>query len=68
MQLAEASRQTEERWGTTPQGRQYASLARADLKRGDLESALRNLQTALTFEPNNAHLKQQLEAVRQKRK
>jgi DnaJ-class molecular chaperone len=64
---AEASRQrAEEQQGRTPQGRQYFTLATADLKRGDLEVALRNLQTALTFEPDNAVFKQQLEETRQK--
>ena len=71
MQLAEAKaeagrRTTEERLGRTPQGRQYFSLASADLKRGDYASAVRNLQTALTFEPGNDGFKRQLEDARSK--
>ncbi len=71
MQLAEAKaeagrRSTEERLGRTAQGRQYFSLASADLKRGDLAAAARNLQTALTFEPDNGGFKAQLEEIRRK--
>ncbi|MBW2269279.1 MAG: J domain-containing protein [Deltaproteobacteria bacterium] len=51
----------------TPQGRQYWSLAQADLSRGDHAAAARNLQTALTFEPDNAALRTALEAARQAR-
>jgi DnaJ-class molecular chaperone len=71
MQLAEAKaeagrRTTEERLGRTPQGRQYFSLASADVKRGDYASAVRNLQTALTFEPGNEGFQRQLEEARRK--
>lgn len=62
---AEAGRQSlEERLGRTPQGRQYYSLAVADLKRGNYAGAVRNLQTALTFEPGNDGFKRQLEQAR----
>jgi DnaJ-class molecular chaperone len=68
MQLAEAEagarRQAQENEGRTPQGRQYYSRARADLAREDWAAAARNLQTALTFEPQNAFFKQTLEEVR----
>ena len=69
MQLAEAKAEagrhhTEERLGQTPQGRQYYSLALADLARGNHMGALRNLQTALTFEPGNAGFKQRLDELR----
>ena len=65
MQLAEAQAEagrqaSEELGGTTPQGRQFYRLAQSDLQRNDYGSAVRNLQTALTFEPNNALFKQQL--------
>lgn len=71
MQLAEAQAEagrqaSEERGGTTPQGRQFYRLAQADLQRSDYGSAVRNLQTALTFEPNNALFKQQLAEAKQK--
>ena len=51
----------------TPQGRQYWSLAQADLARGDQEAAARNLQTALTFEPGNKGIRAALEAAKQAR-
>jgi hypothetical protein len=70
MQLAEAeakaSRQATQDQGRTPQGRQYSNLATADLRRGDFLAAARNLQTALTFEPDNKFFKAQLEAARAK--
>jgi DnaJ-class molecular chaperone len=61
---AEASRQSAEDQGRTPQGRQFYSLATADLQRGDFLAAARNLQTALTFEPDNEFFKTQLKAAR----
>lgn len=69
MQLNEARaeadrRSAEERLGQTPQGRQYYSLALADLARGNHVAAVRNIQTALTFEPGNAGFKQKLEETR----
>ncbi len=69
MQLAEAQaaanrKASEDLLGKTPQGRQYANLALADLGKGDLEAAVRNLQLALAFEPDNASLKQKLEDTR----
>jgi curved DNA-binding protein CbpA len=71
MQLAEAEaasnrQQTEERQGRTPQGRQYFNLATADLRRGDFAGGVRNLQTALTFEPDSAFFKEQLAEARKK--
>ena len=50
----------------SPQGRQYLGLATADLQRKDLVAAVRNLQTAVTFEPGNAALKNLLDETRQK--
>ena len=69
IQLAEADAaggrgETEQREGRTPQGRQFYNLAAADLRRGDLAGAVRNLQTALTFEPDNAGFKAELAAAR----
>ena len=69
IQLAEAEavadkRSVEERFGTTPNGRRYFTLAHADIDRGDLKAAARNLQMALTFEPQNAYFKQKLEEIK----
>jgi len=71
MQLAEAEaagsrRQTEAREGRTPQGRQYFNLASASLRQADFAGAVRNLQTAITFEPDNDFFKEQLAAARKK--
>ncbi len=63
---AEAGRQTVEQKGRTSQGRQYYNLAEADLRREDFAGAARNLQTALTFEPDNEFFKTQLKEVREK--
>ena len=71
MQLAEAQAEagrqaSEARSGRTPQGRQFFKLAENDLQRGDLAAAARNLQTALTFEPENQGFKDLLAEVRRK--
>lgn len=71
IRLAEASTQggrkvTETRQGKTPQGRQYFNLAAGDAKRQDWASAARNLQTALTFEPDNEFFKSELANARSK--
>jgi DnaJ-class molecular chaperone len=50
--------------GKTPNGRRFFGLARADLDRGDLASAARNLKMALTFEPQNDGFKKKAEEVR----
>ena len=73
MQIVEAEaraerRATDELQGRTPNGRRYSALARADLERDDLRSAIRNLQTALTFESDNTHLSQKLEEIKQRLK
>lgn len=65
MQLADASaeagrRSSEERGGRTPQGRQFYKLAELDIARRNWAAAARNLQTALTFEPDNALFKERL--------
>jgi len=69
MQLAEArsaagKHATEEREGTTPQGRQYYKVATADMQRSNWSAAARNLQTALTFEPGNQLFKDKLAEVK----
>jgi DnaJ-class molecular chaperone len=50
--------------GKTPNGRRFFGLARADLDRGDLASAARNLKMALTFEPTNEGFRKKAEEVR----
>jgi len=70
MQLGEAQaeagrRDSEERGGRTPQGRQFFKLAETARSRGDLVAAARNLQTALTFEPGNALFREELARVKQ---
>jgi len=69
IQLAEAEavadkKSVEERLGTTPNGRRYFTLAHTDIDRGDLKSAARNLQMALTFEPANSYFKEKLEEIK----
>jgi DnaJ-class molecular chaperone len=66
MRLAEADSQAqkktlEDHLGTTPNGRRFFALARADIDRNDLDSAIRNLQMALTYEPANQFFKQKLQ-------
>jgi len=63
---AAAGRQAEEREGKTREGRQYHQLARRDQQREDWAAAARNLQTALTFEPDSELFKEELAAVRKK--
>lgn len=71
IQLSEAQavahkQDSEQRSGKTPQGRQYHQLAARDQQRQDWSAALRNLQTALTFEPDNEMFKEELSFVRRK--
>ncbi len=62
---ARAERQAmEETLGRTPNGRRFFALARADIDRGDLARAARNLQMALTFEPDNVFFRKKLDEVR----
>lgn len=62
---AEAGREAaEERAGRTAQGRQFFKLAEAALARRDLVGAANNLQTALTFEPDNTVFREKLAKVR----
>ncbi len=68
LQLAEAEARAEREalehhLGKTPHGRRFFNLARADLDRGDLSAAQRNLRTALTFEPGNHYFKRKLDEV-----
>jgi curved DNA-binding protein CbpA len=70
LQLAQAEaaagrKAVEDHLGRTPNGRRFFTLARADIDRGDLPAAARNLQTALTFEPGNDAFKKKLSEVRE---
>jgi DnaJ-class molecular chaperone len=70
LQLAQAEaaadkRSVEDHLGHTPNGRRFFTLARADIDRGDLSAAARNLQTALTFEPANDAFKRKLTEIRE---
>ena len=49
----------------TPKGRAtaFAELARADLAKGNLSSAETNLRLAVTFAPNDLHLRSELKRV-----
>ena len=70
LQLAEAEADAErselQQRGQTPQGRQYFARAEADLQRGDTAAALRNLQTALTFEPRNELFRTKVQELRRR--
>lgn len=70
MQLAEAEaaadRQALENEGHTPQGRQYYKLAKTNIEQQNWEAAARDLKTALTFEPDNAMLRERYAEVREK--
>lgn len=50
--------------GTTPNGRRFFALARAEIDKGNLDAAARNIQMALTFEPANDYFRQKLDEVR----
>ncbi len=65
-QAAAGKKASEEREGKTPNGKRYYALCKADLQRQDYEAALRNLKTALTFEPTNASFKEQIEELKKK--
>jgi DnaJ-class molecular chaperone len=64
LQLAQAKdsarKQAVETEGTTPEGRQYYSLAKTAMDQDDWNGAFRNLQTAVTFEPGNVFFKEKL--------
>ena len=70
LQLVEAEQRAQKKsveahLGTTPNGRRFFNLARADIDRGDHDSAIRNLKMALTFEPKNAAFREKLTQVQQ---
>ncbi len=61
---AASQRSRGEREGRTPQGRRHFAQAAADLGRSDLPAAIRSLQMALTYEPDNAVFKTKLAELR----
>ena len=64
---AEAGRRAAaQQHGQTTNGRRYFALASADMARGDLAAASRNLQMAVTFEPGNAHFQAKLAELKAK--
>jgi DnaJ-class molecular chaperone len=73
IQIAEArhahvEQRKAERCGATAQGRQFHAKAEADVKKGDLASAIRNIQMAMTFEAGNDGFKSMLEELRERLK
>lgn len=63
---AHAKEDAQARSGRTTQGRQFLRKAEEALARGEAASVIQNLQMALTFEPDNEHFKNLLEAARKK--
>ncbi len=61
---AATQRTRDEREGRTPQGRRFYAQATADLAEGDGAAAIRNLQLALTYEPDNALFRNRLAELR----
>lgn len=73
MQLSEAQaehvkKDTAERKGQTPQGRQFYQKAMRELETGRVKEAAQHLQMALTFEPGNTHFKDKLAELRRRSK
>ncbi len=71
LQLAEAkaaerSGDNDERRAKTPQGRQFQDKAADALRQSDWATARNHLQMALTFEPKNAFIKEQLAEIAEK--
>jgi DnaJ-class molecular chaperone len=60
---AEAKKAQDEVYGTNPKARQFYKTALADLAKGALQAAERNLKSALTFEPSNSNFKEKLAEV-----
>ncbi len=50
--------------GATPNGKRYYALASADIERGNVQAAIRNLQMAVTFEPGNQGFNEKLENLK----
>ncbi len=54
--------------GKTPKGRRFFTLAMAEERGGNLAQAIGHLKMALTFERDNEHFRQKLEALVQAKK
>ncbi len=65
---AHAKQESEERQGKTSQGRQFFQKAMHDLERGDTPAAVRNLQMARTFEPDNSYFQEKLSEIRDRKR
>ena len=63
-QAAHEKKQTEQRTGTTPQGKQFLHKAEGEMRRDNFAGAIQNMQMALTFEPGNTQFKELLEELR----
>ncbi len=73
IQLAEAKnahveQRKAERCGSTAQGRQFHGKAETELKVGNLDGAIQNMQMALTFEAGNAGFVSMLAELRERKK
>ena len=69
MPLAEAEARADKQalddyLGKTANGRRFFGLARADMDKGDLQAAARNMKMALTFEPANEGFKRLADQIR----
>lgn len=63
-QAAHEKKQTEQRTGTTPQGKQFLHKAEEEIRSDNVAGAIQNMQMALTFEPGNTQFKELLEELR----
>jgi hypothetical protein len=63
---AAVKREVEEQIGVHPKGRQFFQIGIAELDRGQLAAAERNLKLALTYEPQNPLYKDKLSQVQEK--
>ncbi len=69
VEAQQAASQSEDfqRNGSTPNGRRFFAMARTDHQRGNLGNAIRNLQMALTYEPDNSFFKETLDTWKSER-
>ena len=65
---AESGGEVEGQEGKTPKGRRFFTLAMAEQRGGNLAQAIGHLKMALTFERDNEHFRQKLEALVQAKK
>lgn len=72
MQLAAAraahvKTDSENRTGTTPQGKQFLLKAEEDMRCENFPGAIQNMQMAMTFEPGNKQFRELLAELREKK-